>query len=325
MPLQSNRTLIVRPTRSGQRPVALIAQAIVEARMRHFYRLFLALSACLLTGCSPFLYLNTFSPSEQAREHLDIAYGPLERQRLDVFEPVSAHAQPAPVVIFYYGGAWDRGSKADYRFVGRTLAARGFIAIVPDYRVYPEVVFPGFIDDAAAATAWAFENVPRFNGDPAQVFLMGHSAGAHIAAMLALNDAYLDARGVSPTQLAGWIGLSGPYDFLPLQSRRLKKIFGDPAPRATQPIEFVSATAPPALLISGDADSTVIPRNTRRLAERLRASGVEVREVIYPDVGHARTVAAFSTIADGLPVVDEVANFVINQTPHESQRAMARR
>ena len=273
-----------------------------------------ALTVCLLAGCSPFLYLNAFSPAEQAREDIDIAYSALPRQRLDVFVPVKPQARPAPVVVFFYGGGWDSGSKEDYRFVGRTLAAHGFVAVIPDYRVYPEVVFPAFIEDAAAAVAWAFGHASQFNGDPTHVFLMGHSAGAHIAAMLALDDGYLQAQGNSPRQLAGWIGLSGPYDFLPLQSRRLMKIFGDPAPRSTQPIEFVSTMAPPALLISGDADTTVLPRNTHRLAAQLRGAGITVREIIYPDVGHGRTVAAFSTIADGLPVVDEVSNFLTDMS-----------
>jgi len=293
--------------------------------MPHRRHLITVLTACLLAGCSPFLYLNTFSPAEQAREHADIVYGPLTRQKVDVFEPTVLRGTQAPVVVFFYGGGWDSGSKADYRFVGRTLAANGFIAVVPDYRVYPEVVFPGFIEDAALAVAWTLENAQRFNGDPARIFLMGHSAGAHIAAMLALDDRYLAAREHSPLQLAGWIGLSGPYDFLPLRSRRLKKIFGDPAPRSTQPIEFVSTTAPPALLISGDADTTVIPRNTRRLAARLRQSEVGVREVIYPNVGHGRTVAAFSTLADGLPVVDEVTRFINERGPIGSKQTATAR
>ena len=268
------------------------------------------LVANLLFGCSPFVYLNAFSPEEQSIEQADIAYGPLPRQRLDVFVPNPVPVKPAPVVVFFYGGAWDRGDKIDYRFVGQTLAARGFVAIVPDYRVYPEVVFPGFIEDAAAAVGWALDHASEFNGDTSRVFLMGHSAGAHIAAMVALNDAYLEARGHSPKLLAGWIGLSGPYDFLPLQSRRLKKIFGDPAPRATQPVDFVSTTSPPALLITGDADSRVIPRNTQRMFDRLRAARVPVRKVIYPNVGHGRTIAAFSALADEPPVVDVVTDFI---------------
>jgi acetyl esterase/lipase len=245
----------------------------------------------------------------------DIAYGDLPRQRLDVYSPNAPQARPAPVVVFLYGGAWDSGSKDDYRFVGRTLAAHGMVAVVPDYRVYPEVVFPAFVEDAAAAVAWTFAHAGRHAGDGAPVYLMGHSAGAHIAAMLALDESFLRVQGHSPRQLAGWIGLSGPYDFLPLQSRRLKRIFGDTAPRITQPIEFVTAAAPPALLISGDADTIVLPRNTLRLSQRLREAGVAVREVIYPDVGHGRTVAAFSALGDGLPVVDEVTRFVSGSLP----------
>jgi acetyl esterase/lipase len=274
-----------------------------------------ALAAILLGGCSPFIYLNAFSPEDRARPHTDIAYGDLPRQRLDIYLPDAPVSNPAPVVVFIYGGAWDSGTKADYRFVGRTLAARGFVAVIPDYRVYPEVVFPGFVEDAAAAVAWTLGHVQRFGGDRSRLYLMGHSAGAHIAAMLALDGSYMRARGAAPPQLAGWIGLSGPYDFLPLKSRRLKQIFGDPAPRSTQPIEFVTAGAPPALLITGDADTTVLPRNTARLSQRLREAGVAVREVVYPDVGHGRTVAAFSTLGNGVPVADEVARFVSGSSP----------
>jgi acetyl esterase/lipase len=285
----------------------------VEGRMS-FPRLFrllpIALVACLLGGCSPFSYLNAISPKEAAKEQSDIAYGTLPRQRLDVFMPANAPARPVPVVVFFYGGAWDSGSKANYRFVGRELAARGFVAVIPDYRVYPEVVFPGFVEDAAKAVAWTFDHASQFGGDTSRLFLMGHSAGAHIAAMTALDDRYLEAHGKSPRQLAGWIGLSGPYDFLPLQSARLKKVFGDPAPRATQPVEFVSAAAPPALLITGDADTRVIPRNSYRLAARLQAAGVPVRKIVYPGVGHGRTIVAFSEFADDPPVANEVANFM---------------
>ena len=139
---------------------------------------------------------------------------------------------------------------------------------------------------------------------------MGHSAGAYLAAMVALDASYLSPHGHSPQQLAGWIGLSGPYDFLPLRSRRLKKIFGDPAPRNTQPIEFVSATAPPALLITGDRDGRVIPRNSQRLAARLQEAGVSVRAIVYPEVGHGLTVAAFSPLANTIPVAKDVADFI---------------
>ncbi|UCH47325.1 MAG: alpha/beta hydrolase [Betaproteobacteria bacterium] len=287
--------------------------------------LLLVLGACLLGGCSPFVYLNAFSPEEEAREEIDIAYGTLPRQRLDVYVPATPPGGPAPVVVFFYGGAWDSGKKANYRFVGRTMAARGFVVVIPDYRVYPEVVFPGFIEDAAAAVAWTFDGIPRYGGDTSRVFLMGHSAGAHIAAMVALNGGYLEVEGHSPDQLAGWIGLSGPYDFLPLKSRRLKEIFGDPAPRTTQPVEFVTPVAPPALLVTGDADTRVIPRNTHRLEARLLEAGVPVRKIVYPDIGHGRTVAAFSGLGDDLPVVDDVESFVGDIVVREPMQFEARR
>jgi acetyl esterase/lipase len=295
----------VRKKRTGK----LTRTTRVEARMVKS-RLVLLLFACLSGGCSPFVYLNALSQEEKAGEETEFAYGALARQRLDVYASATVLQAPAPVVVFFYGGAWDSGKKADYRFVGRALAARGFVAVIPDYRVYPEVVFPGFVDDAASAVAWTFHRVQAFGGDTSRVFLMGHSAGAHIAAMVALDARHLEANGHTPGQLAGWIGLSGPYDFLPLKSRRLKRIFGDPAPPSTQPVEFVSSGAPPALLVTGDADTRVIPRNTYRLEARLREAGVPVRKIVYPGVGHGRTVVAFSGLGDDVPLVDDVVSFV---------------
>lgn len=283
------------------------------------------LVACLLGGCSPFVYLNAFSPEEEAREQTGFAYGDLPRQRLDVYLPANPPEGPAPVVVFFYGGAWDSGKKANYRFVGRTMAARGFVVVIPDYRVYPEVVFPGFVEDAAAAVAWTLDRAAGFGGDTSRVFLMGHSAGAHLAAMVALDGSYLEAEGYSPDRLAGWIGLSGPYDFLPLKSGRLKKIFGDPAPPTTQPVEFVTAAAPPALLITGDADSRVIPRNTHRLAARLEEAGVPVRKIVYPDIGHVRTVVAFSGLSDDPPITEEVAGFITGSTEDDATYIQAAR
>ena len=284
--------------------------------------LLVALTSCLLSACSPFLYLNAFSSAKQSREQTDIAYGALPRQRLDVYLPTPPPAHQTQVVVFFYGGGWDSGSRTDYRFVGRALSARGFITIIPDYRIYPEVLFPAFVEDAAAAVAWTLGNVSRFCGSDSQVFLMGHSAGAHIAAMLALDEKFLQSKGLRPQQLAGWIGLSGPYDFLPLKSQRLKRILGDPAPKSTQPIEFVTRSAPPALLITGDDDTVVRPANTQRLSERLQQAGSEVREIIYPGVGHGRTVAAFSGIANGLPIVDETVRFMLEHRakPRDEQR-----
>ncbi len=270
------------------------------------------IGACIaLAGCSPFLFLNAAAPGKGFSRQVDIAYGTLPRQRLDVFVPEDAVRRPFPVVVYFYGGGWEDGERKDYAFVGAALASRGAMVIVADYRVYPEVVFPAFVEDAALAVKWAQRNAAESGGDPGRLFVMGHSAGAHIAAMLALNKRYLRAAGADPHAVAGLIGLSGPYDFLPLTSGTLKKIFGDPASRTTQPIDYVTADAPPALLIAGSEDKRVNPGNSRRLAAALTAVGRPVEHRVYPDVGHGRVVAGFSALlARGVPVTDDVMRFI---------------
>ena len=275
------------------------------------------IGACsALAGCSLFFFLNAAAPGKGFSRQADIAYGPLSRQKLDVYVPDAAATRPWPVVVFFYGGGWETGDRKDYRFVGAALASRGLMTVVADYRVYPEVVFPAFVEDAALAVRWALDHAAESGGDPRRVFLMGHSAGAQIAAMLALNKQYLRSAGANPGAVAGLIGLSGPYDFLPLKSVTLKRIFGDPAPRTTQPIDFVTANAPPTLLITGSDDTTVDPGNSRRLAAALNAAGRPVQHRVYPDIGHGRVVAGFSpALARGVPVTDEVVQFVVSTAP----------
>ena len=264
-----------------------------------------------LAGCSPFVLLNVAAPGKGFSRQADIAYGPLSRQKLDIYVPDVAVKRPFPVVVFFYGGGWDSGERKHYRFVGAALASRGVMTVVADYRLYPEVVFPAFVEDGALAVKWAQDHAAESGGDPGHLFVMGHSAGSHIAAMLALNKQYLRSAGADPRAIAGLIGLSGPYDFLPLKSATPKKVFGDPAPRTTQPIDFVNADAPPALLITGSSDTTVDPGNSRRLAEALAAAGRPVELRAYPDVGHGRVIAGFSPpLARRVPVTDDVMRFI---------------
>lgn len=268
--------------------------------------------ACMgLAGCSPFVILNAVAPGKGFVKQADVAYGPLPRQKLDIYVPDATVPRPFPVVVFFYGGGWESGKRKDYRFVGAELATRGVMTIVTDYRVFPEVVFPAFIEDGALAVKWAQEHAAQSGGNPNRLFLMGHSAGAQIAAMLALNKQYLRAAGADPHFIAGLIGLAGPYDFLPLKKATLKKIFGDPAPRSTQPIDFVTADAPPALLVYGSDDTTVDPGNSLRLAAALKSVGRPAEIRVYPGVGHSRVVAGFSPpLARGVPVTDDVMRFI---------------
>jgi acetyl esterase/lipase len=262
--------------------------------------------AALAAGCSPLHLINGLAPSRTYRATKALAYGPHPRDRLDVYRPAE-QAAPAPLVVFFYGGNWKSGERADYLFVGEALAARGFVAVIPDYRLYPEVRFPAFLEDCAAATSWAFDRAAEIGADPSRLFLMGHSAGAYNAAMLGLNPAYLKSVPVR-----GWIGLAGPYDFLPLESDVSKAVFGFPdTPLDTQPIRFVSSQSPPALLATGERDATVRAGNTRRLAAKLGENGVRVREILYPGVSHLMLIGSLAAAYRGYaPVLDDIAGFV---------------
>jgi acetyl esterase/lipase len=267
--------------------------------------------SAVLAGCSPLTVVNGLVPSGTYRATKDLHYGQHPRQALDVYQPAST-TTPRPVVIFFYGGNWNAGARGGYLFAGEALASKDIVAVIPDYRLYPEVRFPDFLHDCAAAVRWTFEHIAEFGGDPSRVFLMGHSAGAYNAAMLALDPEYLRAANVDRRRIRGLIGLAGPYDFLPLTGEITKAVFGfpDTAP-TTQPIHFASAGDPPALLVTGDADHTVDPGNSARLAARLRKSGVPVQEIVYPGVSHTRLVGAlaapFRRVA---PVLEDVAAFV---------------
>ena len=261
-----------------------------------------------LPACSPVDILNATIPRGAATVTRDVAYGPLDRQRLDVYRPNAAGAAP-PVVVFIYGGSWKTGSRGDYLFVAERLARLGCVAVVPDYRLYPEVRFPTFIEDAARAVAWTQARVADLGGG--RVFVMGHSAGAHIAAMVAINPAYLAAAGGDPAKLAGLIGISGPYDFLPITDPDIIPIFAGSDPAVTQPITFVHPGAPPAFLATGDADRTVNPDNTSHLAAALRRVGTRVDERHYAGVGHVGIITAFAPLFSGnAPVADDVGRFI---------------
>ena len=278
---------------------------------RGFLRAALAGCSAALAACSPLRVVNGLVPSGSYRVSKDLRYGEHPRHALDVYRPETSQG-PSPVVIFFYGGNWNSGDRGSYLFVGEALASRNIVAVVPDYRLYPEVRFPDFLHDCAAAVRWTFEHIAQIGGDPSRVFLMGHSAGAYNAAMLALDPRYLDAAKVDRRRVRGFIGLAGPYDFLPLTGEVSRKVFGYPdTPPATQPVNFVSRDDASALLITGDADRTVDPGNSARLAARLRKNGVAVREIVYEDISHTRLVGALAApFRRWAPVLDDVEKFV---------------
>jgi acetyl esterase/lipase len=246
--------------------------------------------------------------SDSRKVASDIAYGEGPRRKLDIYAPVTRGNRPLPMIVFIYGGSWANGLREGYGFAGRALAAAGFVTIVPDYRLVPEVYFPGFVEDCAAAVKWARLHAREYGGDPDRIVLVGHSAGAYNAAMLALDPQFL---GSDRAAIKGFAGLAGPYDFLPFDGPITTRTFGHwPRPEETQPIHYASASAPPVLLLHGQQDDTVWPRNSIHLDARLRSLGVPSELKIYPQLGHVGIITAFARpFRDKAPVLADVIRF----------------
>lgn len=282
--------------------------------------------ACLMLGaCSIVDVLNATAESTNIAITRDIPYGAGERAKLDVYRPSQATGAPqgAPMAVFYYGGGWESGEKASYAFVAAAFAAQGIVTVVPDYRVYPEVRFPDFLTDAARAARWAKDHAAEFGADPNRVVLAGHSAGAHIAAMLTLDPQWLGPVGLDPRRdFAGLLGIAGPYDFLPLESETLKIIFGPPDRLArTQPINFVAGGEPPTLLITGGFDLSVNPRNSERLAAKISELGGQAEVIRYPLIGHAAVLGAVARPLRLLaPTLRDSSAFITALPPVSDQR-----
>lgn len=286
--------------------------------------LLLAIALTWVAARGPAAVLSAVTSTEGLRIIEGIAYGGDSRQRMDVYMPTAAptSSDGHPVVVFFYGGSWQGGRREDYRFVARTLAQRGIVVVVPDYRLYPQVRYPEFLRDGAQAVSLVLQQASMWGGDKQRVFVMGHSAGAYNAAMLALDERWLHQAGSSTALLAGWVGLAGPYDFLPITNEDVKPVFFYPnSPPDSQPIVYVSPSSPPCFLGAALRDDLVNPhRNTMQLAHKLRDLGVEVQEKIYPRANHLSLIGAFAWPLRGLaPVLDDVSQFVLS-TPARARR-----
>ncbi len=259
---------------------------------------FLGGAVWLLAGCQNAMFstFNAITPARDVEIRDGLVYDAERNLHADVFLP-RLRQQTTPVVVFFYGGSWRNGSKAWYRFIGERLAALGVIAVLPDYRLYPKVQFPAFIDDAARAVVWARQN---FAADGQRLFLAGHSAGAHIAALVATDGTYLQSAGGSIDQLSGMVGYSGVYDFLPLTDDTLKATFGGTPDlwAASQPVNFIDGDEPPFFLVHGRNDRVVWPRNSESLSRALRAHHVPVELLLRDDLGHYASAVNFARRED---------------------------
>lgn len=288
----------------------------LPSRSRSWLSAGLILAACTgVVACAPTAILNALVASDTHVLTPSVAYGSLSRQQLDVYRPIAAApAGGYPVAVFFYGGSWNRGERADYRFVAAALASRGVLTLVADYRLYPQVRYPEFLEDCAQAVAYGLREAAALGGNPKRVFVVGHSAGAYNAAMLALDARWLHSTGHDPSELAGWVGLAGPYDFLPIVNPDVRPVFFHPDyPSGTQVFDHVSPRAPKAFLGAARHDDLVDPqRNTVGLASRLQAAGRPVTLRLYDRVDHVTLAAAFAAPLRWLaPVLDDVSAFLL--------------
>lgn len=280
---------------------------------RHLLAAIALLGSGLLAGCQAALFhsLNATVGDSDVVVQRDMVYDPVHQLALDVYRP--RDARRAPVLVFFYGGSWKSGKRQWYRWAGPALARRGLVVVIPDYRHWPQVRLDGFMQDAARAVAWTHAHAGDYGGDPSSLFVMGHSAGAHIGALLATDAHWLAGVGMRPRQLAGFIGLAGPYDFLPLKDADFIDMFGPThaAQLRSQPVHFVDGDEPAMLLMQGTTDKVVWPRNATSLATALRGEGEPVELKFYPDIGHSAILLAMSRpFRRKAPVLDDTVRFI---------------
>jgi acetyl esterase/lipase len=262
-------------------------------------RAFLALCMALLaTACTSvdFAVVNLPTHFSDVQVTRDVAFGPAAWQKLDIYRPASAPAsEKLPVIVFYYGGRWEEGTKEQYRFVGNVLARQNYVVVIADYRKYPEVRFPVFVNDAAESLAWTYDHIDQYGGRPDEIHLAGHSAGAHIASLLATDARYLKALGKDRSVvIQDFVGLAGPYDFTP-DDEDLKKMFGPPSQYPQmQATTFIDGHQPPMLLLWGAKDQYVGRQNIDRMEAAVHARGGCIETKIYPDLDHVWLLANLS-------------------------------
>jgi acetyl esterase/lipase len=273
---------------------------------------FLLLIGGLLYHFAALKVFNFLVPQDQSSERVasDVTYGADSDQSLYVFKP--KQAQPnLPIVIFVHGGSWQEGNAADYGFVGRAFAAKGFVTFVINYRKHPKHPYPSFVQDVAISLKWVHDNAAQFGGDTETIFLVGHSAGAYDISLAVLDQRYLEAAGAKTSFVRGIATLAGPFDFLPLDSDITREVFGKINDlESTQPINYARKDAPPFLILHGTADATVYPKNAKSLFKHLNDVGASAKLIEYQGVSHVGILLDIAQPLRGnAPVLEDVVKF----------------
>jgi len=272
--------------------------------------LFLAfiVSACTQAG---FRAVNLGAGKNSDRVISDVAYGSKPWQKLDIYIPANPQHKKLDVVVFFYGGRWETGAKEDYRFAASAFNSRDFITVIPDYSKYPQVRFPEFVKDGAKALAWVHDNIGAYDGAKTRIHVAGHSAGAHIGALLTADERYLANEGKKRSDVIhDFAGLAGPYSFTP-DERDLKDMFGPPSRYPQMQVtSFIDGSEPPMLLMHGANDNTVEMYNLQRLIDSLKKQNGCYKSIIYPGINHVNIVLALSWVSKNkAPVLDDLTHF----------------
>ncbi|MDR3418343.1 MAG: alpha/beta hydrolase [Nevskia sp.] len=268
------------------------------------------LGVLVLSACSSQGFLNATTPDSGYGLSQNVVFDDSTGLKLDIYSP--QNAGNAPVVVFFFGARWEEGDKEEYKFVGQALAARGFVTVIPNYRFYPQVHYREILLDCAKAVVWTHSHIGSYGGSPGRIVVMGHSAGAYNASMLALDPEFMKQAGGNRLWIRGLIGLAGPYNFLPITDPDLRDLFGPPESfESSQPVFHVDGGAPPILLMHGGKDETVDVQNTNELYDRIKRANGSVEKVLYPDLDHKWIIADVATRLQGqADVADKIDDFV---------------
>jgi len=274
------------------------------------WRFLLCFSLSSASGCSPQHAADFFLLHRDLDIARDLPYGSDPREQLDVYRPRTPRVA-APVVVFLYGSRWQYGSKTQYHLLGQALTGRGLVAVVPEYRLYPQVTFPGWVEDAARAVRWVRDSIGAYGGDPTRIFIVGHSAGGHTAALLALDPQYLRRVGIPAGTVRGVVSLAGPVATT-WTDPDVQTLMGPPERwRGTYPLELVDGTGSPLLLLHGGRDEIVAAQNSVLLGSRIREAGGCARVIIYRNLDHVGIVIALAVPGLNIaPVLEEIIRFV---------------
>lgn len=274
----------------------------------------LFVSSCATTGLKT---INGLAKLGDYSVHKNISYTEKPDNQLDIYVPSK---DIKAVIVFYYGGCWGNctsKNKADYLFIADTLTKQGYAVVIPDCRQYPDVKFHDIMDDAEASFLWSINHLQEYKIETDNIYVMGHSSGAHVAAMLVDNKKYIveDRKKIN-----GFIGLAGPYDFYPFdkEDAYLYDLFSSQNNYyASQPINHIDGNEPPHLILHGKNDKTVFTHNAVNITQKLKQNNTEHQLVLFEKMKHVNILVSLSKpLRKNSKVLKHINSFIEKYNNH---------